>query len=309
MVTMSTPDRVSAVRAFNRSYTTFLGALDEHLLGSTYSLTEARILFELGQRDETELTELRQATGLDAGYLSRLLARFEESGLLRRERSTADARRQRIRLTPAGRDTFRTLDEKSARQIRDLLSGLTEDEQHHLVEAMEMIRRRLVDAGPPVTLRAPNPGDHGWVVERNGALYAGEYGWTGEYEALVARIVADYLTEHDPVREASWIAELRGERVGAIYCVRKDDVTAKLRLLHVEPSARGAGVGTLLVDECVRFARRSGYRAMELWTVSLLAPARRIYERAGFRLVEEDTADRFGHRLTGQTWRLELTAR
>lgn len=267
------------------------------------------MLFELGQRDETEVSELRQAIGLDAGYLSRLLARFEDGGLLRRERSSSDGRRQLIRLTAAGRETFRVLDETSARQVRDLLSGLTDDEQRHLVDAMEMIHRRLVDAAPPVTLRAPRPGDFGWVIERNGALYAGEHGWDAGYEALVARIVADYLAEHDPVRESAWIAELRGERVGAIFCVRKDDATAKLRLLHVEPSARGAGVGTLLVDECVRFAHRAGYRAMELWTVSLLAPARRIYERAGFTLVEEDTADRFGHRLTGQTWRLELGPR
>jgi len=302
-------ERISAVRAFNRSYTKFLGALDEHLLGTSYSLTEARVLFELGQRDETEVADLRRATGLDAGYLSRLLARFEDGGLLRRERSPADARRQLIRLTPAGRDTFRGLDDTSANQIRDLLSGLTDDEQRHLVDAMDMIRRRLVDAAPPVTLRPPKPGDFGWVVERNGALYASEHGWDTSYEALVARIVADYLAGHDPAREAAWIAELNGERVGAIFCVRKDDVTAKLRLLHVEPSTRGAGVGGLLVDECVRFARRAGYLAMELWTVSLLAPARRIYERAGFRLVEEDTADRFGHRLTGQTWRLELGPR
>lgn len=303
-------ERVSAVRAFNRSYTKFLGALNGHLLSTPYSLTEARVLYELGQRDETEVAELRRVIGLDAGYLSRLLGKFEESGLLRRERSQSDGRRQQIRLTTKGRDTFRVLDTKSIAQIRALLGDLTDEEQRRLVEAMDMIRRRLAsaEARPEVRLRAPAAGDFGWVIERNGALYAQEHGWDSSYEALVARIVAGYLDEHDPERESAWVAELHGERVGAIFCVRKDGETAKLRLLHVEPSARGAGVGTVLVDECVRFARAAEYRAIELWTVSVLAPARRLYERAGFVLVEEDTADRFGHRLTGQTWRLELAA-
>ncbi|HEY0451875.1 bifunctional helix-turn-helix transcriptional regulator/GNAT family N-acetyltransferase [Actinophytocola sp.] len=301
-------ERISAVRAFNRSYTKFLGALNGHLLSTPYSLTEARVLFELGQREETEVADLRRVIGLDAGYLSRLLGRFEEGGLVRRERSTSDARRQLIRLTTKGQDTFRVLDTKSVAQTRALLGDLSDEEQQRLVDAMDMIRRRLAgaDARPEVRLRAPAAGDHGWVIERNGALYAQEHGWDSSYEALVAQIVAGYLDKHDPVREAAWVAELHGERVGAIFCVRKDDTTAKLRLLHVEPGARGAGVGSVLVDECVRFAREAGYRSIELWTVSVLAPARRIYERAGFELVEEDTSDRFGHRLTGQTWRLAL---
>jgi DNA-binding MarR family transcriptional regulator/GNAT superfamily N-acetyltransferase len=303
-------ERISAVRAFNRSYTKFLGVLNGHLLSTPYSLTEARVLFELGQRDETEVTELRRVIGLDAGYLSRLLGRFEESGLVRRERSSSDARRQMVRLTAKGRDTFRVLDTKSVAQIRTLLGDLSEDEQRRLVDAMDMIRRRLAraDARPEVTLRPPVAGDYGWVIERNGALYAQEHGWDSAYEGLVARIVAGYLDAHDPEREAAWVAELHGERVGAIFCVRKDDEPAKLRLLHVEPGARGAGVGTVLVDECVRFARAAGYRAIELWTVSVLTPARRIYQRAGFELAEEAPADLFGHRLTGQTWRLELAA-
>lgn len=303
--------RVASVRAFNRSYTKFLGALNEHLLNTPYSLTEARILFELGQRDETEVAELRRTVGLDAGYLSRLLTRFEEADLVHRGRSGADARRQVVRLTPQGRETFRVLDAKSAAQIQELLGDLSDEEQSRLVEAMDMIRHRIdrPSARPDVRLRPPGPGDLGWVIERNGAIYALEQGWDETYEALVARIVADYLAEHDPDREAAWIAELNGERVGAIFCVRQDDRTAKLRLLHVEPSARGAGVGSVLVDECVRFARAAGYRTMELWTVSVLAPARRIYQRAGFELVEEDTAKRFGHELTGQTWRLDLHSR
>ena len=308
MAATVSPDRIAAVRAFNRSYTKFLGALSEHLHSTPFSLTEARILFELGQRDETEVSVLRQATGLDAGYLSRLLGRFEDNGYVRRGKSSADARRQVIRLTNKGQDAFRVLDTKSVGQIRDLLADLTEEEQVRLVEAMEMIRNRVdrPTSRPDVALRDPAPGDLGWVIERNGALYAAEHGWDSSYEALVAQIVAGYLDKHDPERERAWIAELNGERVGAIFCVRKDDTTAKLRLLHVEPSARGSGVGSVLVEECVRFARSVGYREMELWTVSLLAPARRLYQRAGFTLVEEDTAQRFGHLLTGQTWRLTL---
>ena len=309
MAATVSPDRIAAVRAFNRSYTRFLGALNEHLLSTPYSLTEARVLFELGQRDETEVAALRQATGLDAGYLSRLLSRFEDNGHVRRDRSGSDARRQVIRLTNKGRDAFRVLDTKSVGQIRDLLADLTDDEQVRLLEAMEMIRNRVdrPTTRPDVALRDPAPGDFGWVIERNGALYAAEHGFDSSYEALVARIVAGYLDKHDPDRERAWIAELNGERVGAVFCVRKDESTAKLRLLHVEPSARGAGVGSVLVDECVRFAKAAGYREMELWTVSLLAPARRIYQRAGFTLAEEDTAQRFGKELTGQTWRLRLT--
>lgn len=308
MAATVSPDRIAAVRAFNRSYTRFLGALNEHLLSTPFSLTEARVLFELGQRDETEVSVLRQVTGLDAGYLSRLLSRFEDNGFVRRGKSGADARRQVVRLTNKGQDAFRVLDTKSVGQIRDLLADLTEEEQVRLIEAMEMIRNRVdrPTSRPDVALRDPAPGDWGWVIERNGALYAAEHGWDSSYEALVAQIVADYLDKHDPERERAWIAELNGERVGAIFCVRKDDTTAKLRLLHVEPSARGAGVGSVLVEECVRFARSAGYREMELWTVSLLAPARRIYQRAGFTLVAEDTAQRFGHLLTGQTWRLTL---
>jgi DNA-binding MarR family transcriptional regulator/predicted GNAT family acetyltransferase len=309
MAATVSPDRIAAVRAFNRSYTKFLGALNEHLLSTPYSLTEARVLFELGQRDETEVAALRQATGLDAGYLSRVLSRFEDNGHVRRDKSGSDARRQVIRLTNKGRDAFRVLDTKSVGQIRELLADLTDEEQVRLLEAMEMIRNRVdrPTTRPDVALRDPAPGDFGWVIERNGTLYAAEHGFDSSYEALVARIVAGYLDKHDPDHERAWIAELNGERVGAVFCVRQDDTTAKLRLLHVEPSARGAGVGSVLVDECVRFAKSAGYREMELWTVSLLAPARRIYQRAGFTLAEEDTSQRFGKELTGQTWRLRLT--
>jgi DNA-binding MarR family transcriptional regulator/predicted N-acetyltransferase YhbS len=304
-------DRIAAVRAFNRSYTTFLDVLNEHHLHTPYSLTEARVLFELGQRDATEVSALRQATGLDAGYLSRLLARFDDDGLVRRDRSDSDARRQVIRLTNKGHDSFRVLDTKTVGHIRALLADLSEEEQVRLIEAMDMIRRRIdrPTGRPNVTLRHPAPGDYGWVIEREAALYAAEYDFDTSYEALITQIVADYLDKHDPDRERVWIAELHGERVGAIFCVRKDDTTAKLRLLHVEPSTRGAGVGTALVDECVEYARSAGYRAIELWTVSLLTSARRIYQRSGFQLVEENTAQRFGREVSGQTWRLDLGLR
>lgn len=308
MIADISAERIAAVRAFNRSYTRFLDALNEHHLHTPFSLTEARVLYELGQREETEVAALRQATGLDAGYLSRLLGRFEESGLVRRERSGSDARRQVIRLTNKGHDSFRVLDTKTVGHIRALLADLSDEEQTRLIEAMDMIRRRIdrPTGRPDVTLRQPAPGDFGWVIEREAALYAAEHGFDSSYEALVAQIVADYLDKHDPAVERAWIAELHGERVGAIFCVRQDDTTAKLRLLHVEPSARGAGVGSALVDECIRYARSVGYRKMDLWTVSLLAPARRIYQRAGFQLVDEDTRQRFGRELTGQTWRLDL---
>ncbi|TDV50755.1 bifunctional helix-turn-helix transcriptional regulator/GNAT family N-acetyltransferase [Actinophytocola oryzae] len=301
-------ERIAAVRAFNRSYTSFLDALNEHHLHTPYSLTEARVLYELSQRDETEVAALRQATGLDAGYLSRLLTRFEGSGLVHRDRSGSDARRQVIRLTTEGREAFRVLDTRTVGHIHALLADLGDDEQLRLLDAMDTIRRRIdrPTGRPDVTLRHPEPGDFGWVIERNGALYAAEHGFDSSYEALVAHIVADYLDAHDPECERAWVAELHGERVGAVFCVREDDTTARLRLLHVEPTARGAGVGTVLVDECVQYAQAAGYRAMELWTVSVLTPARRIYQRAGFELVEEDAGPRFGRELTGQTWRLDL---
>lgn len=301
--------RITAVRTFNRSYTKFLGALNEGLLHSPYSLTEARILFELAQRDSTEVAELRRELDLDAGYLSRVLARFEDNNLVRRERSATDGRRQVVRLTEHGRGTFRTLDARSTEQVRRLLSGLDETGQRSLVDAMDVIKQQVERASSnagEVVLRPPGPGDYGWVVHRNGLWYAREYGWDHGYEGLVARIIADYLEDHDPRREAGWIAELRGEPVGSVFCVREDDVTAKLRLLLVEPSARGAGVGTRLVDECVSFARKVGYRAMQLWTVDKLAAARRIYQRAGFTLVAEERKALFGDEVVGQTWRLEL---
>lgn len=302
--------KVRTVRAFNRFYTGVLGVLDEGLLDSPYSLTEARVLFELARADATEVTELRRSLGLDAGYLSRLLARFEADGLIARRRSATDARRQVISLTPRGHEVFADLDTRSSKQIGELLGALTEADQRRLLGAMDtigaLLRPEESDRGGTVILREPEPGDYGWVIERNGAIYAREYGWDASYEALVARIVADHIDNHDPRRERAWIAELDGEPVGCVFCVTKDDTTAKLRLLLVEPTARGMGVGARLVRECLQFAKGAGYREITLWTNDVLTAARRIYEAAGFRLVDEESHHSFGHDLVGQNWTKEL---
>ncbi|GAB3913113.1 helix-turn-helix domain-containing GNAT family N-acetyltransferase [Kibdelosporangium lantanae] len=299
---------VQTVRQFNRSYTKVLGMLAEGLTDTPYSLTEARVLFELNQTESLEVTALRRDLGLDAGYLSRLLARFQTDGLVTRGRSATDARRQVIELTDAGRAAAKLLDERASEQVEHLLGTLSEDDQRAVVDAMTAIQQRLESTtrDTTVVLRPPRPGDFGWVIERNGALYAQEYGWDASYEALVARIVADYAENHDPRREAAWIAEVNGERVGCVFCVRKDDTTAKLRLLLVEPGARGLGVGGRLVDECVRFATLIGYRTIELWTNSVLTAARRIYTTRGFTLVDSAPHHSFGHRLVGETWVREL---
>ncbi|HEV2779044.1 MAG TPA: helix-turn-helix domain-containing GNAT family N-acetyltransferase [Actinophytocola sp.] len=301
-------ERIQAVREFNRMYTKIIGLLDESMLSTPYSLTEARVLFELSRHPKLEVSVLRKTLGLDPGYLSRLLARFETDGLVERERSTRDGRVQVIRLTATGKEVFQLLDGRSSDQVRALLAGITDEGQRRLVQAMDVITQHLGTERrrETVVLRPPRPGDFGWIVQRHGTLYAEEYGWDSSFEGMTARIVGDYLAEHDPRREAAWIAEVHGEPAGSVFCMRKDDATARLRLLLVEPSARGLGVGTRLVRECLAFARGAGYRAMELWTVDVLAAARRIYQREGFQLVSEDRRRRFGHDLNGQTWRLEL---
>lgn len=301
---------VAEVRAFSRFYTNVIGALREGLLRTPYSLTEARVIFELAQREATPLSDLRAALDLDAGYLSRILTRFSADGLITRERPAADGRRQTIRLTPQGHAAFALLDTRSAEEIRALLGRLTAQEQRRLLGAMRAIREILGDTprADRVLLRPPEPGDFGWVVQRHGALYAAEYGWDATFEALVARIVADYVDRVDPQRERAWIAEVDGAPAGCVFCVRKDATTAQLRLLLVEPSARGMGLGTRLIDECVRFARRTGYARLMLWTNDVLVDARRLYERAGFTLIEEERHHSFGHDLVGQNWELTLRA-
>ncbi len=304
------PERVAAVRAFSRFYTAVLGVLDEGLLDTPFSVTEARVMFELAQHDATDLADLRRRLHVDAGYMSRIVARLEAGGLVARERSPSDGRRQVLRLTDQGRAVFATLDARADEQAADLLAPLPEPVQQRVVAAMDTVRVVLGGDAPPrpraVVLRPPGPGDYGWVVARHGAVYAEEHGWDTGFEGLVARIVGDYVDEHDPRREAAWIAEVDGEPVGCVFCVAKDAATAQLRILLVEPSARGLGIGSRLVDECVRFATLAGYEAIELWTNDVLVSARRIYEAAGFVLVDEAPHHSFGRDLVGQTWRLDL---
>lgn len=306
---LETSPRIGKVRTFNRFYTSVIGALRGGLLDTPYSLTEARVIFELAQRDASDVAHLRRALDIDAGYLSRILARFESDGLVARARSTADGRRRVITLTERGGSIFALLDERSAQEIDHLLSGLKDDDQRRLVEAMNLIRALLEGstATPAIVIRQPGPGDFGWVVQRHGALYAREYGWDETFESLVARIVADYIERRDPLRDSAWIAEVDGEPVGCVFCVNQDTAIAQLRLLLVEPSARGLGIGSRLVEECVRFARNRGYERMTLWTNDVLVEARRLYERAGFHLVDEDAHHSFGNDLVGQTWELDLS--
>jgi DNA-binding MarR family transcriptional regulator/GNAT superfamily N-acetyltransferase len=303
-------DRVGRVRAFNRFYTNVIGLLREGLLRTPYSLTEARVIFELAQREAVQVAELRRDLDIDAGYMSRILARFEADGLVARERSTADARRQVIRLSGQGRAAFEMLNERSAREVGKMLSRLTEDQQSQLIGAMATIQNLLAEtsASESVTLRPLGSGDYGWVVHRHGALYAEQYGWDESFEALVAQIVADYIKHRDPERESAWLAHIDGERAGCVFCTRREDDVAQLRLLLVEPWTRRRGVGSRLVDECLRFAKLAGYRRVMLWTNDVLEDARRIYERAGFKLKESEPHHSFGHDLVGQNWWKSLVA-
>ena len=304
----SSSSHVATVREFSRFYTRRLGTLDEGLLETPWSLTEARVVFELAQAPSTDMAALRTTLALDSGYLSRLLAKFDAAGLIARTASATDGRRQALALTAAGKRLYRTLNERSNRQVGELLAPLPEPVRESLVGAMRTVMRALDEraAPPAVVLRGLRPGDLGWVVQRHGEVYAREYGWTQSFEALVARIVADYLDQHRPGRESAWIAEVDGQRAGCIFCVRKDDETAQLRILLVEAWARGHGLGARLVEECIRFARDSGYRKLVLWTNDILVAARRIYSAAGFELVGEERHHSFGKDLVGQFWELRL---
>ncbi len=299
---------VAAVRAFNRFYTNVIGLLRGKYLDTPYSLTEARLLYELGQRDASEVADLRRVVDIDAGYLSRILGRFSGDGLISRQRSPADGRRQVIALTGAGRAAIAGLDAGSARQTGDMLAHVRDDDRRRLLEAMRVITEALTQSRRPrgYLLRAPRPGDLGWVVQRNATVYAEEFGWDASYEALVARIVADYADHMDPEAEAAWIAEVDGAPAGSVFCVREDATTARLRLLLTEPWARGLGIGSRLVGEVLSFARGAGYSAITLWTNDVLAGARRIYERAGFTLDDETPHHSFGQDLIGQNWSRRL---
>lgn len=301
--------RVDGVRRFNRFFTRRIGVLREGLLHSPYSLAEARVLFEVAHGEGLTASDLVRDLGLDPGYLSRILARFEGRGLLERVPSGADGRRRLLRLTAAGEGAFSELDRRSRDEVAGMLEGLSEEHQRRFLDATRTIEQVLGDDDPspePCLLRRHEPGDMGWVVQRHGELYSREYGWDERFEALVARIVADFVDGQDPERERCWIAEANGNRVGCAFVVRQSDEVAKLRLLLVEPEARGMGLGARLVEECVRFARERNYRKLVLWTNNVLHSARRIYEEQGFKLVEEEQHRSFGTDLVGQNWELEL---
>lgn len=302
-------ERVIAVRRFNRLFTRQIAVRREGLLHSPYSLTEARIIFELANREDLTASDLGGELGLDAGYLSRILAKLEGQALLEKTRSERDGRQRLLRLTGEGRRAFELLDSRSRDEVAELLNELSEGEQQHLLAAMgtiEGIFGHGLKYAEPFFLRSHEPGDMGWVIHRHGLLYAQEYGWDEHFEALVARICADFITGYDPKKERCWIAEMQGERVGSVFCVKESDTFAKLRLLLVDPKARGLGLGSRLVEECVRFARRTGYEKLTLWTNDVLLEARRIYETKGFKLAAEEKHHSFGHDLVGQNWELAL---
>ncbi len=301
--------RVEGVRRFNRFFTRRIGVLREGLLHSPYSLAEARVLYEVAHGEGLTASDLARDLGLDPGYLSRILARFEGRGLLERVPSEADGRRRLLRLTAAGEDAFSELDRRSREEVAGMLRGLSEGDQDRLLDATRTVEEVFGEDGSPpepFLLRRHEPGDMGWVVQRHGELYYREYGWDERFEALVARIVADFVDGYDPEGERCWIAEVGGKNVGCVFVVRHSDEVAKLRLLLVEPEARGMGLGARLVEECVRFARDRGYGKLVLWTNSVLTSARRIYEEQGFELVEEEEHHSFGADLVGQNWELEL---
>ncbi len=298
---------VTAVRAFNRFYTRQIGALGEAHLDSPYSLTEARVLYELVHRESATAGEIARDLGLDPGYLSRILQRFHKRRLIARRRSAEDARRSDLQLTKAGKAAFAPLDRGAARQVGAMLRPLSTEDRARLVEAMQTVERMLGGAAEPkLELRAPRPGDMGWVIERHGRIYREEYGWDERFERLVARVVTEFMENFDARRERCWIAEYGGRPVGSIFLVRHTDEIAKLRLLLVEPSARGLGAGKRLVAECIGFARECGYKTVTLWTQQMLLPARHIYQTAGFRLVKEERQTLFGPEMTAETWELAL---
>lgn len=302
------PQAVTEVRVFNRFWTNKIGLLNARLLDTPYSLTESRVIFELAQADRGDLVDLRRSLDLDSGYLSRIMRRFKAEDLVDIRPSPDDRRRQVVALSPHGRAVFEDLDQRSAMQMATLLAPLSQEDRRRLVAALTTIREVFADVrgDRPYVIRPLRPGDLGWVVHRHGVIYAEEYGWDERFEALVARIVAEYVDAQVDGRQGAWIAERDGEVVGCVFCVRKDDETAQLRLLLVEPKARGLGIGSRLVEECIGFATRAGYRRMMLWTNDVLVSARRIYEAAGFRMIEQEAHHSYGRALVGQTWELDL---
>jgi DNA-binding MarR family transcriptional regulator/GNAT superfamily N-acetyltransferase len=309
MADISFDRRIEAVRRFNRLYTRRIGVLPEGHLDSEYSLAASRVLYEVAHRDDLTAASMSRELGLDAGYLSRILRSLEKRRLIRREASAADAREAHVRITAAGRRAFAALDGRANAAIASLLGPLGTAGQRRLIEAartIESILEPATQSRAPYLLRAHEPGDMGWVVHRHGVLYASEYGYDDRFEALVAQIVADFIRNLDTSCERCWIAEREGEIVGSVFLVRKSKTVAKLRLLLVEPSARGLGIGKRLVDECIRFARHAGYRRITLYTQKSLRAARGIYQQAGFRVVGEQKHRDFGPPSVAETWEIAL---
>lgn len=301
---------VDRIRSFNRFFTKRIGVLQEGLLHSAYSLTEVRILFEIANNDAPTASLLCRELDLDAGYLSRILSRFEEQDLTTRVRSQRDGRQYVIWLTQKGKDLFSELDRRSREEMAGILKELTEKERQRLLSSMDEIEkilgRKSVPCSETFFLRNQRPGDMGWVTYRHGVLYAQEYGWDESFEAVVAQIASDFIKQYKPKWEKCIIAEMNGEIAGSVLVVRSSDTTAKLRLLLVEPKARGFGLGSRLVQECITFARSAGYEKLVLWTNSILVDARKIYSKAGFRMVEQEAHHSFGKDLVGETWELIL---
>jgi DNA-binding MarR family transcriptional regulator/GNAT superfamily N-acetyltransferase len=300
---------IAAVRAFNRFYTRKLGVLDQHLGKSPFSLSEARVLYELAHRDDLAAKEIGIELGLDPGYLSRIVQSFDEKGLITRKPLPSDRRQVCLNLTAKGRQTFAKLNLSSQNEVAAMLAALAPGDARRLTGAMTTIED-LLEPGeskrPPFLLRSHRVGDMGWVIARQAIAYAEEHGWDISYEALVAEICAEFIRNYDPAREHCWIAEAGGEPLGSIFLVKASDDVAKLRLLLVEKKARGLGIGRALVDQCIRSAREKGYNKMTLWTQSILVAARGIYHQAGFRRVAEEKHHSFGVDLVGETWEMEL---
>jgi DNA-binding MarR family transcriptional regulator/N-acetylglutamate synthase-like GNAT family acetyltransferase len=301
---MATP--VEAVRRFNRFYTRRIGVLQDRSLYEPYSLAEARVLYELGHRADSTAVALVRELGLDAGYLSRILKAFARRGLVSAGRAPGDARRRPLTLTAAGRKACAGLEVRSRKEVGAMIGRLPAPAQSRLAGVMKEMETLLEETPRPVSLRAHRPGDIGWVVHRHGALYFREYGWDQRFEALVAGIAKDFIDNLDPQRERCWIAEIAGKPIGSVFVVKQNRTTAKLRLLLVEPEARGRGVGKRLVSECIAFARAKGYRKLVLWTQSNLETARAIYKAAGFQRTRQERHRSFGYDLTGEYWELSL---
>lgn len=309
MPTDASEDRINAVRHFNRFITKQIGVLHEGLLLSPYSLTESRVIFELANRETLTASEVIHELGIDAGYLSRIVKRLEGEGLVEKTRSEDDGRQRILSLTPEGQIAFELLDKRSREEVAEMLADLSEKDQRRLIKAMQTIEDifgKGHECSPPYVLRPHEPGDLGWITYRHGVLYAEEYGWDERFEALVAQISADFLRNNDPKKERCWIAEMDGEIVGSVMIARESEKVARLRLFLVEPRARGLGLGTRLVEECIRFSRRSGYEKITLWTYSVLTAARHTYKKLGFELIKAEEEHSFGHDLVGEIWELTL---